>query len=183
QVVELLLSLHVLSRVYGINLLCLACSVYNNIHHPSKLVVGADFRCFKNIIEPKWEDPVCASGGKWTASFYSVKSDTWLYPKHIYRIPHNIVTWRLQMKSLLKCTKAHNRIPHNISLHERRWSITLFIVCAFLVRFNPLLVSEIFQLSIGKQWKEFLDYNDSIGFIFHEEAKRLDRGSKNRYTV
>ena len=23
------------------------------------------------------------------------------------------------------------------------------------------------QISIGKQWKEFLDYNDTIGFIFH----------------
>lgn len=25
----------------------------------------------------------------------------------------------------------------------------------------------ILQLSIGKQWKEFLDYNENIGFIFH----------------
>ena len=24
-----------------------------------------------------------------------------------------------------------------------------------------------FQISIGKQWKEFLDYKDSIGFIVH----------------
>lgn len=24
-----------------------------------------------------------------------------------------------------------------------------------------------FQLSIGKQWKELLDYNDNIGYIFH----------------
>ncbi|XP_033513616.1 eukaryotic translation initiation factor 4E-1 isoform X2 [Nicotiana tomentosiformis] len=55
-------------------------SVYNNIHHPSKLAVGADFHCFKNKIEPKWEDPVCASGGKWTMSFSRGKSDTcWLY--------------------------------------------------------------------------------------------------------
>lgn len=57
-----------------------AYSVYNNIHHPSKLAVGADFHCFKNKIEPKWEDPVCASGGKWTMSFSRGKSDTcWLY--------------------------------------------------------------------------------------------------------
>ena len=25
----------------------------------------------------------------------------------------------------------------------------------------------ILQVSIGKQWKEFLDYNETIGFIFH----------------
>lgn len=62
---------------YGI---CFAFSVYNNICRPSKLPTGADFYCFKNEIEPKWEDPVCANGGKWTMSFHKLKSDTcWLY--------------------------------------------------------------------------------------------------------
>ncbi|KAG5517104.1 hypothetical protein RHGRI_037755 [Rhododendron griersonianum] len=42
---------------------------------------------------------------------------------------------------------------------------------------------EQYSMSIGKQWKEFLDYNDSIGFIFHDDAKRLDRAAKNRYNV
>ncbi|KAG5577436.1 hypothetical protein H5410_057570 [Solanum commersonii] len=35
------------------------------------------------------------------------------------------------------------------------------------------------QVSIGKQWKEFLDYNDTIDFIFHDDAKKLDRVAKN----
>lgn len=57
-----------------------ACSVYNNIHHPSKLGGGADLHCFKNKIQPKWEDPVCANGGRWTVTFSRTKSDTsWLY--------------------------------------------------------------------------------------------------------
>lgn len=65
---------------YVIITISLSCSVYNNIHHPSKLAVGADFHCFKNKIEPKWEDPICANGGKWTVSFSRGKSDTsWLY--------------------------------------------------------------------------------------------------------
>ncbi|MBA0691286.1 hypothetical protein Goari_008920 [Gossypium aridum] len=55
-------------------------SLYNNIHHPSKLAVGADFHCFKYKIEPKWEDPVCANGGKWSITFHRGKSDRcWLY--------------------------------------------------------------------------------------------------------
>lgn len=62
------------------HLLSLACSVYNNIHHPSKLAVGADFHCFKNKIEPKWEDHVCSNRGNWTACFSRGKSDaSWLY--------------------------------------------------------------------------------------------------------
>lgn len=43
------------------------CSLYNNVLQPSKLIAGADFHCFKAGIEPKWEDPKCAHGGKWTA--------------------------------------------------------------------------------------------------------------------
>jgi translation initiation factor 4E len=42
--------------------------------------MGADFHCFKNKIEPKWEDPICANGGKWTISCGRGKSDTlWLH--------------------------------------------------------------------------------------------------------
>ncbi|KAK6784910.1 hypothetical protein RDI58_018365 [Solanum bulbocastanum] len=39
--------------------------------------------------------------------------------------------------------------------------------------------NETTQVSIGKQWREFLDYNDIIGFIFHDDAKKLDRVAKN----
>jgi hypothetical protein len=62
-------------------------SLYNNIHRPSKLVVGADFHCFKEKIEPKWEDPICANGGKWTISCVRGKSDTlWLHTVSVYRL-------------------------------------------------------------------------------------------------
>ncbi|XP_020867237.1 eukaryotic translation initiation factor 4E-2 isoform X2 [Arabidopsis lyrata subsp. lyrata] len=44
-------------------------SLYNNIHPPTKWVPGADLYCFKHKIEPKWEDPICANGGKWTMFF------------------------------------------------------------------------------------------------------------------
>ncbi|KAL5577280.1 hypothetical protein UlMin_018979 [Ulmus minor] len=45
-----------------------------------QVISGADFHCFKYKIEPKWEDLVCANGGKWTMIFQRGKSDTcWLY--------------------------------------------------------------------------------------------------------
>ncbi|KAJ9690850.1 hypothetical protein PVL29_013145 [Vitis rotundifolia] len=120
-------------------------SIYNNIHHPSKLAVGADFHCFKYKIEPKWEDPVCANGGKWTVTFAKGKSDTcWLYTllamigeqfDHGDEICGAVVNVRTRQEKIALWTK-------NAS-------------------------NEAAQLSIGKQWKEFLDYSDSIGFIFH----------------
>ena len=42
------------------------CSLYDQIFKPSKLPANADFHLFKAGIEPKWEDPECAAGGKWS---------------------------------------------------------------------------------------------------------------------
>lgn len=41
-------------------------SLYNNIKPPSWLGPGTDFHLFKEGVEPKWEDPTCEFGGKWT---------------------------------------------------------------------------------------------------------------------
>ncbi|KAL0906455.1 hypothetical protein M5K25_024950 [Dendrobium thyrsiflorum] len=51
--------------------------LYNNIQPPSQLAVGADFHCFKHGIEPKWEDPVCENGGKWTIVCSREDVDNW----------------------------------------------------------------------------------------------------------
>lgn len=44
------------------------CSLYDQIFRPSKFPANADFHLFKAGVEPKWEDPECANGGKWTAT-------------------------------------------------------------------------------------------------------------------
>jgi len=41
-------------------------SLYNNIKPPSWLSHGSDLHLFKAGVEPKWEDPECEHGGKWT---------------------------------------------------------------------------------------------------------------------
>lgn len=42
--------------------------MYDQIFKPSKLPGNADFHLFKAGVEPKWEDPECANGGKWTVT-------------------------------------------------------------------------------------------------------------------
>ncbi|KAL2341075.1 hypothetical protein Fmac_009015 [Flemingia macrophylla] len=136
-------------------------SIYNNIHQPSKLGQGADFYCFKHKIEPKWEDPICANGGKWTIPFQRGRSDTgWLY-------------------TLL--AMIGEQFDHGdeicgavVNVRTRQDKISLWTKNAS---------NEAAQISIGKQWKEFLDYNDSIGFIFHEDAKKHDRAAKSKYQI
>nr|AAV88616.1 eukaryotic translation initiation factor 4E [Capsicum annuum] len=134
---------------------------YNNIHHPSKLVVGADLHCFKHKIEPKWEDPVCANGGTWKMSFSKGKSDTsWLYTL-LAMIGHQF-------------DHEDEICGAVVSVRGKGEKISLWTKNA---------ANETAQVSIGKQWKQFLDYSDSVGFIFHDDAKRLNRNAKNRYTV
>jgi translation initiation factor 4E len=125
------------------------------------LAVGADFHCFKHKIEPKWEDPICANGGKWTMAFQRGKSDTsWLY-------------------TLL--AMIGEQFDHGdeicgavVNVRGRAEKISIWTKNA---------ANEAAQVSIGKQWKEFLDYNETIGFIFHDDAKKHDRAAKNKYVV
>ncbi|XXG51747.1 hypothetical protein AAC387_Pa03g0249 [Persea americana] len=136
-------------------------SLYNNIHPPSKLAPGADLYCFKHKIEPKWEDPICANGGKWSVNCTRGKADTlWLY-------------------TLLAMIGEQFDYGDEIcgavvNVRGKQEKIGLWTKTA---------TNEAAQTSIGRQWKELLDYNETIGFIFHDEAKRLERSAKNRYSV
>lgn len=40
--------------------------MYDQVFKPSKLPEKADFHLFRAGVEPKWEDPECTNGGKWT---------------------------------------------------------------------------------------------------------------------
>lgn len=51
-----------------LKILLSCCSLYDQIFKPSKLPGNADFHLFKAGIEPKWEDPECANGGKWSVT-------------------------------------------------------------------------------------------------------------------
>ncbi|KAK6154880.1 hypothetical protein DH2020_009128 [Rehmannia glutinosa] len=138
-------------------------SLYNNVHHPSKLAVGADFHCFKNKIEPKWEDPVCANG-----ELLAMIGEQF---NHGDEICGAVVNVRARQEKISLWTKnaANEAAQDDLLVFSNDYSVASLDI--------------IIQLSIGRQWKEFLDYNETIGFIFHDDAKRLDRGAKNRYTV
>jgi len=40
--------------------------LYNNVAPPSQLPPGCSYNLFRRGVEPKWEDPANAKGGKWT---------------------------------------------------------------------------------------------------------------------
>ncbi|ESQ33916.1 hypothetical protein EUTSA_v10008588mg [Eutrema salsugineum] len=136
-------------------------SLYNNMHPPTKWVPGADLYCFKHKIEPKWEDPTCADGGKWTMMFPKAKLES---------------NWLNTLLALVgeQFEQGDEICGAVLNFRTRGDKISLWTKNA---------ANEKAQLSIGKQWKELLGYNESIGFIYHEDAKTLDRNAKPRYTV
>ncbi|KAK4769983.1 hypothetical protein SAY87_030515 [Trapa incisa] len=135
--------------------------LYNNIHHPSKLSVGADLYCFKHNIEPKWEDPVCANGGKWTVNFSRGKSD---------------VCWLYTLLAMIGEQFDHGDEICGVvvNVRARQDKVSLWTKNAS---------NESAMVSIGKQWKELVDCNETIGFIFHDDAEKFGKSAKNRYTV
>ncbi|CAN4091880.1 unnamed protein product [Withania somnifera] len=118
---------------------------YNNIHNPSKLALGVDFHCFKHKIEPKWEDPVCANGGAWKMSFQKGKSDpSWLYTL-LAMIGHQF-------------DHGDEICGAVVSVRSKGDKIALWTKNA---------ANEAAQISIGRQWKQFLEHSESVGFICH----------------
>ncbi|KAI5004403.1 hypothetical protein ZWY2020_031646 [Hordeum vulgare] len=123
-------------------------SLYKNVIHPSKLSVGADLHCFKNKTEPKCKGAICAKGGAWTISCDEGKSQP---------------LWLHTLLALIgEQFEYDNEICGAVlSVRGRQETIAIWTKDA---------TNEAAQLSIGKQWKEFLEYKDSIEFIHDSDA-------------
>lgn len=137
--------------------------LYNNVFLPSKLPSGADFHCFKAGIEPKWEDLICAHGGKWTAT------NTRGGKAGLDQL------WLNTLLAMIgeQFDEGDEICGAVASVRARQEKIALWTRTA---------TNEAAQMSIGKQWKEFLDYNEKIHYMFHEDAKK-DKAARNRYTL
>ncbi|OAE30628.1 hypothetical protein AXG93_3016s1100 [Marchantia polymorpha subsp. ruderalis] len=206
--------------------------LYNNVLQPSHLIAGADFHCFKDGIEPKWEDPRCAQGGKWSTSTprgnnnKATLDQFWLHTVLIadsnagnVLIAQVLYGGRFELPQGLRVNSI--RSQDEGALIDMGYDLLYFytesVVC--LVNESHLVLlamigeqfdeydevcgavvsvrtrqdkialwtktasNEAAQTSIGKQWKSVLDISDKIGYLVHEDARRLDKGAKNKYTV
>ncbi|GBG64239.1 hypothetical protein CBR_g41160 [Chara braunii] len=133
--------------------------MYNNIKPPSDLRKGTDLHMFKRNVEPKWEDPVCEKGGKWTVASPAkqVLDAFWLNTLLA------LIGEQFDEGNDICGVVVNIRDKDRISL----WTSTA--------------TNEVRQMSIGKQWKVVLDLNEKsmMGFTAHEDAKSGGR-SKNK---
>lgn len=138
--------------------------LYNNMLPPSRLIAGVDFHCFKEGIEPKWEDPKCAHGGRWSVTITrggkGLMDTFWL---------HTLLAMIGE-----QFAEGDEVCGAALSVRNRLEKLAIWTKTAS---------NEAAQVSIGKQWKEVLDYKEKLGYIVHEDAKILDKSAKIRYTV
>ncbi|KAL3506184.1 hypothetical protein ACH5RR_031566 [Cinchona calisaya] len=135
--------------------------LYDQIFRPSKLVVNAEFHLFKAGVEPKWEDPECAGGGKWTV---------------IGNRKTNLDNmWLETLMALIgeQFDEADEICGVVVSVRQRQDKLSLWTKTA---------TNEAAQMSLGRKWKEILDVTDKISYSFHDASKR-ERSTKNRYSV
>ncbi|XP_057429691.1 eukaryotic translation initiation factor [Lotus japonicus] len=134
--------------------------LYDQIFKPSKLPNGGDFHMFKDGVEPKWEDPECANGGKWTVtSSRKGNLDT---------------MWLETLMALIGEQLEDAEDICGVVASVRQWQDKLSL-------WTKTAANEAAQMSIGRKWKEIIDVTDKITYNFHEDAK--NRGAKARYTV
>jgi len=135
--------------------------LYDQIFRPSKFPANADFHLFKAGVEPKWEDPECANGGKWTATSS--------------RKPNLDQMWLETLMALIgeQFDEAGEICGVVASVRQRQDKLSLWTKNA---------ANEAAQMSIGRKWKEIIDVTDKISYSFHEDSRR-ERSAKTRYSV
>ncbi|KAA8548870.1 hypothetical protein F0562_000554 [Nyssa sinensis] len=120
--------------------------LYDQIFRPSKFPVNADFHLFKAGIEPRWEDPECASGGKWlVTSSRKANLDT---------------MWLETLMALIgeQFDEVGEICGVVASVRQRQDKLALWTKTAS---------NEAAQMSIGRKWKEIIDVADKITYSFH----------------
>ncbi|GFQ02591.1 eukaryotic translation initiation factor isoform 4e-2 [Phtheirospermum japonicum] len=135
--------------------------LYDQIFRPSKFPANADFHLFRSGVEPKWEDPECANGGKWTVTS-SKKTNL-------------DEMWLETLMALIgeQFDEADEICGVVASVRQRQDKVSLWTKNA---------ANEAAQMGIGRKWKEIIDVTDKISYNFHDDSKR-ERSAKSRYSV
>ncbi|KAK4797538.1 hypothetical protein SAY86_029864 [Trapa natans] len=135
--------------------------LHDQTFQPSKLSPNADIHLFKEGIEPKWEDPVCTGGGKWSIT--------------INRKESLDLMWQETLMALIgeQFDEADEICGVVASVRKNQDKLALWTRTA---------ANEAVQMSIGKKWKEIIDVTDKINYSFHDDSKS-QRSVKGRYSI
>jgi translation initiation factor 4E len=144
-------------------------SLWNNIKGAHELAQGSNYHLFKDGIEPKWEDPINARGGKWLVQ---------IKPNQRAASLNQLWLW-----AVLACIGASfdddsHIVGIVVSVRKQMDKISLWTTDA---------TNEQAVRRIGRQFKEFLQLPASVKVGFQSHADAMDNNNsfanKNRYEV
>jgi translation initiation factor 4E len=142
--------------------------VFNNLKPASSLPQGSNYHIFKEHIEPKWEDPLNAKGGKWTVT---------IPPKSRASSLDQMWLW-----TILACIGETVRSPDDVcglvvSVRKAGDRVQIWTRDAN---------NEAACRDIGRSLKETLELPDNvlIGYQSHADSmKKSSSSAKNKYDV
>ncbi|KAL9675232.1 hypothetical protein QQ045_003433 [Rhodiola kirilowii] len=115
--------------------------LYDQIFKPIKLPGNAEIHLFRAGVEPKWEDPECANGGKWSIPSYVA----------------------LMMALIGEQFEDADEICGVVAtVRSKGDKLSLWTKNA---------ANEAVQMSIGRKWKEIIDANEKISYTSHDDSK------------
>ncbi|KAE8711834.1 Eukaryotic translation initiation factor isoform 4E-2 [Hibiscus syriacus] len=166
--------------------------LYDQIFKPSKLPGNADFHLFKAGIEPKWEDPECANGGKWTVLSSPSNRRTnfenmWLETVGVLSLDMYYVQYGWYLLLFDPLVAFYGQLMALIGEQFDDSDEICGVVASVRQRQDKLALwtktatNEAAQMGIGRKWKEIIDINDKITYSFHDDSRR--ERSVKRYNV
>lgn len=139
--------------------------VFNNLKPASSLAQGSNYHIFKEHIEPKWEDPANARGGKWTVT---------IPPKS-----RNSALDQMWLFTVLACIGETFDSPDDVcglvvSVRKAGDRVQIWTKDAN---------NEQACRDIGRSLKANLELPDNVLIGYQSHADSMKKASKNRYEV
>ncbi|KAJ3332365.1 hypothetical protein HDU76_000466 [Blyttiomyces sp. JEL0837] len=143
--------------------------VYNNVLKASQLAAGSNYHLFKHGVQPMWEDPENANGGKWVAQIPKAKKQKDLDTLWLNTVLICIGEGFEHSEEICGAVVSVRRHADRISL----WTKTV----------NNAKVCT----SIGTEWKKALGLpaEEAVGFQAHKDALQTNSSfaNKDMYSV
>lgn len=130
---------------------------------------GMDLYLFKEGIEPKWEDSVCAQGGEWR---YQVEKKN---PRD------SQVVNTMWLNALLACVGEQFNEGEDVcgvAINLRKNTAKFFL-------WTKNASNEALQTSLGRQFRQVLELpgNVRLSYFSHDDLIKLAKSAKEKYLV
>ena len=138
--------------------------VYQSLAKPTSLPLRADVHFFLTNVQPTWEEPANALGGRWVIEYKRGEEDALN------------LAYTLTLLALIGEAFSDSEEVMGVVLSIRKGKNKLYVWTKTGSRREE-------QMRIGKEWKDIAEYRGRIGYMLHEDSKKYSAEMKSRYEI